>query len=548
MNHKNDELKSILKTLTPSRIIDNEGMTLLHLSARYDNLEMIKFSLVSGCDLNAKNSSEATPLFLAILHNNFAAARLLLDAEADALTTDCDGKNTLQLLTEKKRVPTDFVEYFFVKLTSKGVDAEDKADILTRAGCSLVYVVLYVKDAGIIQALLRRKCWISHHESSVALKHVVNSVDLQNLRVLVHHGPGAAKRKKDFFKCFYRKLVSGCSKLALVRSVVADLINWYVDEALLQFLQNVFEKKPKEVVQLFVQCSIDVRVTNVSGQNLLAHLFGNPNRGVIKLLRNRQFDVNTRGRGGMSALHVAVMNGLEGNVKYLLGMGADPNVKDDRGRTPLLCSNAWLSQPIAEHLLLERESDAEQAQQATQNECIAELLLRYGADLQVVDDSERTVIEVFYYLSSMEPILARLAIAECQGAQIQRLIRERIDAKEGYRDFYDNCLLQVQALRKYKINRGVTLLDAFTRRADKIDVRSRRTIDAMLDYCDKFHFHRVYSEPLKLKLEKALKIYEARCRAAVVIAESTDMLIDPNHLATEMIVSFLTDEDLAVFQ
>ena len=46
--------------------------------------------------------------------------------------------------------------------------------------------------------------------------------------------------------------------------------------------------------------------------------------------------INTRGETGEGALHIVVKRGDATYTRYLLQMGADPNLRDDKGTTPLL--------------------------------------------------------------------------------------------------------------------------------------------------------------------------------------------------------------------
>lgn len=53
------------------------------------------------------------------------------------------------------------------------------------------------------------------------------------------------------------------------------------------------------------------------------------------LARHRRTRVNQRGENGVTALHLAVVKGNVDIVKLLLAQGADPDIKDNSGRTAL---------------------------------------------------------------------------------------------------------------------------------------------------------------------------------------------------------------------
>lgn len=58
--------------------------------------------------------------------------------------------------------------------------------------------------------------------------------------------------------------------------------------------------------------------------------------GIVELLATRDNTrVNQRGENGVTALHLAVLQGNVDIVKLLLAQGADPEIKDNSDRTPL---------------------------------------------------------------------------------------------------------------------------------------------------------------------------------------------------------------------
>lgn len=57
---------------------------------------------------------------------------------------------------------------------------------------------------------------------------------------------------------------------------------------------------------------------------------------IVELLAKRDNTrVNQRGENGVTALHLAVLQGNVNTVKLLLAQGADPEIKDNSDRTPL---------------------------------------------------------------------------------------------------------------------------------------------------------------------------------------------------------------------
>ena len=57
-----------------------EGLTPLHLAARYGTPDMVRALLNAGANINAKNNNGSTPLFYATLNENHNMVQVLLSA------------------------------------------------------------------------------------------------------------------------------------------------------------------------------------------------------------------------------------------------------------------------------------------------------------------------------------------------------------------------------------------------------------------------------------------------------------------------------------
>ncbi len=94
------------------------------------------------------------------------------------------------------------------------------------------------------------------------------------------------------------------------------------------------------------QAEIDYFITRVS-----AVYDSLTSKGVVTAVASKRIPVNGRRCGGWSALHAAVHYQRRDLVVALLAAGANPNVKDDSGRTSVLEGAVWSTANILQLLI-----------------------------------------------------------------------------------------------------------------------------------------------------------------------------------------------------
>ena len=96
--------------------------------------------------------------------------------------------------------------------------------------------------------------------------------------------------------------------------------------------------------------------STVFGRTPLVWAVGNRHADTIKLLLDRQANLNMQDKGGNTALIAAVRDGWTPILGLFLSKGADPNIQDNSGDTALICAvGAGRSQAVK--LLLEMGAD-----------------------------------------------------------------------------------------------------------------------------------------------------------------------------------------------
>lgn len=91
-----------------------------------------------------------------------------------------------------------------------------------------------------------------------------------------------------------------------------------------------------EVARLLLEHGADPNRADVYSWTPLMRAVRESRLETVRLLvDNTRTDVNRRGENGVTALHLAVVEGDRDTVKLLLAGGADPRIEDNSGRTAL---------------------------------------------------------------------------------------------------------------------------------------------------------------------------------------------------------------------
>lgn len=122
-------------------------------------------------------------------------------------------------------------------------------------------------------------------------------------------------------------------KLDYLRLKGADLNKKdYMGEAL---IYKVIDEENIELMNYLFTAKVDLNVTNKDGECLALTLMSKRKKELFLKVLKSGADKNWQNKYGKSLLHFSVIWGLPDYTKILLDAGANPNIKDNTGKTPL---------------------------------------------------------------------------------------------------------------------------------------------------------------------------------------------------------------------
>lgn len=166
-------------------IRDSWGFTALVFAARDaedSHLDLVKFLIDRGADVNTKIKHGGSALSLAAECGNINSVKMLIDAGADVSTTDDNG-NTVLIASAYQACSAELVNLLVSKGVNVNASNKDNETALMKAAQR-------GDNKEVIEALIEKKADVNRWDrfGVTALMRAAKGVDIENVKVLVEAG------------------------------------------------------------------------------------------------------------------------------------------------------------------------------------------------------------------------------------------------------------------------------------------------------------------------------------------------------------------------
>lgn len=288
-------LKSLLKEDPGSlELKDEAGLTPVNAAAFYGDLDVFKFLVQAGADLNSGDNEGSLPLHNAAAGGSFEIVRYLVEElHTDVNILDANQVTALHFASGRGFLP--IVEF----LLQQGADVQ----LRTNAGSTPIIDSAFSRNLELTKLLVQHGSDVrDENEFGVsALHYAARNGDVEFIQYLLDNGA-------DLYA------ESGAGETALAWAVIRG--NYPVAEYL-------------------IQKGLDVDHKNSEGQTVLHRLWNSTPEAVTFLLEHGA-DPAAADTSGTTPLHIAGFRGDSDIISKLVSAGADVNAASNNGRTPLL--------------------------------------------------------------------------------------------------------------------------------------------------------------------------------------------------------------------
>ena len=313
--------QSALETSGVESSLDRKGSSALHLAAVEGHLNLVKFLVEQGAEVEVTNNDGFTPLHAAAAKGYMEIVKFLVEQGAGIEVTSNDGSTPLHMAAENDHI--EIVEFLVVKRGAQlEVTNNDGQTPLCRAAMlGHTEVVRFLVDRGADLEISLEDVPLLH--MVIIASGIVALRQIETVRFLVEE-KGVDPNIKNSHEKTPLHAAAIVGHIEIARFLVKHGAGVNVrDDKLQTPLHLAAEAGHMEVVQFLVEHGAEVNVRDTNEQTALHMAAGDGHRRVVAYLISRGAEIDVKATCNLTPLHLASLNGKKEVVKLLVEHGAE---------------------------------------------------------------------------------------------------------------------------------------------------------------------------------------------------------------------------------
>ncbi|KAF5306570.1 hypothetical protein FQR65_LT07297 [Abscondita terminalis] len=382
-------VKKVKPTVTDINWQNRRGETALHVSLENERLDIARFLIDEGADVNVTDNYRTTPFLLA---SKIGAIDLTKSLRTDLDWQNLHGETALHLAFKNMNV--DDVACFLI---DEGADV----NLTDNTGSSAFLSACTLEKLELIKKMRRQIADVNsqRNDGETALHLSLKHRNFDISRFLIGESADVnLMNDLDMSSFFYACKFAKADIVEKMLPMVED-VNLQINQIGTTALYAALENESFDVAHLVIDAGADVNLTNDVGMTAFIYACKIGNIELVKKMRPLVANIDLQNNHGETALHVSVANNHLDVARFLVDEGADVNATDENVVTPyyLACKLGAVDfveklLPLVEDVNLQNILGGTALHVCLENEDIeiARFLIEKGADLNLSDDSNMT--------------------------------------------------------------------------------------------------------------------------------------------------------------
>ncbi|KAF5296333.1 hypothetical protein FQA39_LY12550 [Lamprigera yunnana] len=349
-------VKLLLENGADANLIDNQGKTALRYAVDYySKTHTFETIVLKTNNINMCAQDKKSPLIAALENSKLEFVKILLKHNADCVDKRCihySAENGLIDILESILSKVDNINdldemgnsALLLALKNERdaaakmlLDHDANTNVINLDGFSCLHYAVYCSEELLLQFLVQHKQDVNMLNKSgdspllVALQIMKKS----SVELLLKYGANVNIVNNEGFSCLHYAAL--CEPEMMSQFLCRDFLERKNNTGNTPLLVAIMNDRTDNILSL-IQYGADLSARNNDGDTCMDVAINKGNRTVIKLLLDNGSDPHTINQHGETCILIAVESGDEVLAKNLLDKNVDMNVMSNLGYTPFLAS------------------------------------------------------------------------------------------------------------------------------------------------------------------------------------------------------------------